>query len=119
MEKLLTIGADPTKLYEQFRQQNEDREAQQEDKQLGAQNRLTENIVGSDFGNVREYRMARTAEAHLLASPDLAMEDMSYSDYKKARAAEQRGEKPQSYRDYAREHGLEVKYPTSQAEGGK
>ena len=95
MGKLLQLGVDPKTLYAQFRERSEQREERQEGTQRNAQARLTENAT-----TVREYRAAREAEESLIVEPDLSLDEMSFSDYKKVRRAERRGERPVSYREY-------------------
>lgn len=99
MGKLLQLGADPSKLYEQFRQKEEERRDQQDDVQLRAQLKLTEHVVGGENVSVRTYRMAREAERHLLAEPDLDLDSMTYHDYRAMREAEQGVKRPLSYRE--------------------
>lgn len=103
MSRLLEIGADPSKLYEQFRRQEETRLSQQEQIQRQAQHRLT-----SQARTVREYRLAREAEQHLLAEPYIDLADMTYSDYRKTREAQQSGKIPFSYAEYAQMTGQPV-----------
>ena len=102
MTKLLQLGADPAKLYEQFRQRAKETEAQQEDVQRAAHATLTEQVVSGPMMSVRAYRQAREAETHLLANP--VSDDMPYSDYKKMREAEQAGRRPQTYEEFSRQH---------------
>ena len=100
MSRLLQLGADPSKLYAQFRQREEERSDSQEDVRLQAQNRLTEQIDGRENVSVRDYRRAREAGDYLIVEPDLNLGDMSYHDYRRVREADQLGREAISYADY-------------------
>lgn len=101
MGKLLHAGADPAKLFEQFREANEERELQQEDTHLTASQALTD--VDAPEISVREYRRARNAERSLVVEGELPDDEMTYRDYRASRQAEQRGERPASFASYKRE----------------
>jgi hypothetical protein len=100
MGKLLQLGVDPRTLYEQFRERSEQREMQQEETKLNAQEVLTQYLTRQSEISLREYRLAREAEASLVVEPELPLDEMGASDYRKTREAGQRGETPRSYRDY-------------------
>lgn len=100
MSRLLQLGVDPAKLYEQFRQREEQRREEQEGVQLRAQLRLTDHIVGGDNVSIRNYRLAREAERHLLVEPDIDLDSMTYHDYRLVREAEQIGKRPLSYNEF-------------------
>ena len=98
MGKLFHAGADPAKLYEQFREANEERESMQEDTVLNAQQELTD--VHAPEISVREYRRARNAERFLVVESELPDDELTYRDYRASRQAEQRGERPASFASY-------------------
>src|SRR5215469_10260741 len=94
MSRLLKLGADPSKLYDQFRQREEERREGQEDVQLRAENKVTEHIVGPEYVSIADYRRAKKASQSAVFEPYLDTGDFSFRDWKAWRRAQQRGERP-------------------------
>src|SRR5215469_7819567 len=102
MEKLLKLGADPTKLYEQFRQQEEARLEEQENVREQAERNLLARAAQADgdYMDITGYREAREAAPWLIAEPGLDPGDMSHSDYRALRMAQRDRRKPLTFAEY-------------------
>src|SRR5690242_11675509 len=103
MERLLQLGADPAKLFEQFKRREEERQGRQEDIRREAQEKLTEHCVSGERGEIvdlRAYRRATEAEARLVVEPGLPEDEMTYHDFRIVNEAERRGVKPMSVSEY-------------------
>jgi len=100
MSRLLKLGADPAKLYEQFREKAERHREKQPEILLKAERDLTHGLYPGEHMDVRELRRAREAMPNLVAEPWLPIDEMSHHDYKAMRMAEEQGKKPMSFAEY-------------------
>jgi hypothetical protein len=111
VSRLIEHGTETSNLYNAFEQAAaEALEAQRTEQGATAQAKITESVIAeseSESGHqylLRDYRAARAAESVLVVDPETAASgEGSYSDYRNYRQAEQRGERPQTYRDYMEE----------------
>ena len=112
MSSLIPKGSEASRLHNAFEQAAAEALAEQNIEQAAAASEaitaeaetsgsFDPELLPSAF-DLRQYRAARRAEESLIVGdPQLAESgEGSMSDYRKAREAEQRGERPRSYRDY-------------------
>ena len=112
MSSLIPKGSEASRLMQEFQSTaDEALDAQREENSTRAQAEITAEADQSGSYDpellpsgcsISQYRAARRAEEHLVVDDvELASSgEGSMSDYRKVREAEQRGERPRSYKDY-------------------
>src|SRR5215467_10876679 len=102
MSRLLKLGADPAKLYEQYRLREEARLEEQESVREQAERNLLARASEPDgeFMNITGYREAREAAPWLIAEPGLDPGDMTHSDYRALRMAQRDRKKPLTFAEF-------------------